>query len=92
MSDIINLSDHRRDRAVDAKRPIPVTSEPDPDDPNRDWHLIVNEDRDVVQAGIYAVEGHVESFGSGGEAHVHVFRRMGALYFAIVETVRFPDV
>jgi len=89
---VIDLDNYRRQREAGAKaRPIPITSEPDPENPNCDWHLIVDEDRNVVQAGIEAVFAHVESFGNGGEGHVHVFRRMGGLYFAIIQTVRFAD-
>lgn len=88
---ITDLAKYRRAR--DAGTPLAtVLTDVDPDNPDCAWHLIVHEQREPVMSQIEGLKAHVESMGSGGYANIDGPHRRDGKYFAIVKTVRYPDV
>lgn len=88
---ITDLSEYRRARDASSTLAT-VLTDVDPDNPDCAWHLVVHEQYDPVMSQIEGLKAGVESMGSGGYAHIDGPHRRYGKYFAIVKTVRYPDV
>jgi hypothetical protein len=89
---ITDLNEYRRARDAGTMPLATVLTDVDPDNPDTAWHLVVHETRDAVQSQIDGLIASVQSFGNGGYGSADGPHRRDGKYFAIVKTVRFPDV